>query len=148
MPASRWHRARMSRALRILLGLVLLAAGNLAPTPVGAAVPPFSDIDGHPFEADIEWLRLQGITDGCGGGRFCPDASVTRAAMASFLVRAFDLPPSATDPYVDDEGHPAEPDINALAAAGITGGCGTRQFCPTGIVTRGQMAAFLHRAFD
>ncbi len=33
--------------------------------------------------------------------------------------------------------------IEALAAAGITGGCGGGNYCPSNPVTRGQMAAFL-----
>ena len=33
--------------------------------------------------------------------------------------------------------------VEALAAAGITGGCGGGQFCPEAAVTRGQMAVFL-----
>ena len=33
--------------------------------------------------------------------------------------------------------------VEALAAAGITGGCGGGQFCPEASVTRGQMAVFL-----
>ena len=36
-------------------------------------------------------LAEKGITKGCGSGRYCPNQSVTRAEMASFLVRAFDL---------------------------------------------------------
>jgi len=36
--------------------------------------------------------------------------------------------------------------IEALAASGITGGCGVGIFCPNGTVTRGEMAAFLARA--
>lgn len=36
--------------------------------------------------------------------------------------------------------------IEALAASGITGGCGGSNFCPNGTVTRGEMAAFLARA--
>jgi hypothetical protein len=34
------------------------------------------------------------------------------------------------------------------AAGGITLGCGDQVFCPDGVVTRGQMAAFLRRALD
>jgi hypothetical protein len=68
--------------------------------------------------------------------------------MASFLVRALDLPPSATDPFTDDEGNQHESDINALAASGITSGCGPAKFCPKLAVSREQMAAFLHRALD
>lgn len=36
--------------------------------------------------------------------------------------------------------------IEALAASGITGGCGGGDYCPGGPVTRGQMAAFLAKA--
>ena len=35
--------------------------------------------------------------------------------------------------------------IAAIAAAGITTGCGGGKYCPDGLVTRGQMAAFLNR---
>lgn len=37
--------------------------------------------------------------------------------------------------------------IEALASSGITGGCGHGNFCPSQNVTRGEMAAFLARAF-
>ena len=66
--------------------------------------------------------------------------------MASFLVRAFDLPPSSTDHFTDDEGSFHEADINAIAEAGVTLGCGGTRFCPDAPVVRGEMAAFLHRA--
>lgn len=36
-------------------------------------------------------------------------------------------------------------DIEALAATGVTSGCGSGNYCPDGLVTRGQMAAFLNR---
>jgi hypothetical protein len=36
-------------------------------------------------------------------------------------------------------------DIAAIAAAGITSGCAPDRYCPDGLVTRGQMAAFLNR---
>lgn len=42
-----------------------------------------------------------------------------------------------------------EADIDKLATAGVTRGCNppvNDQFCPGKAVTRGQMAAFLHRA--
>jgi hypothetical protein len=130
-----------------LIGALLLAVGA-AGGPALAVVPPFSDVAGHKFEADIEWLRLQEITSGCGDGRFCPDGVVTRAQMASFLARALDLPATSTDPFTDDEGSTHEAAINRVAAAGITLGCDTNRFCPNGRVTRAQMASFLARAFD
>jgi len=36
-------------------------------------------------------------------------------------------------------------DIEALAASGVTSGCTSTRYCPDGLVTRGQMAAFLNR---
>ncbi len=36
--------------------------------------------------------------------------------------------------------------IEALAASGITGGCGSGNFCPSGTLTRGEVAAFFARA--
>jgi hypothetical protein len=66
--------------------------------------------------------------------------------MATFLARAFDLPGTGTDHFTDDEGNKHEANINRIAEAGITHGCGGTRFCPDGAVTRGQMAALLHRA--
>jgi hypothetical protein len=40
----------------------------------------------------IKQLVTEGITSGCGGGNYCPEAPVTRAQMAVFLVRTFGLP--------------------------------------------------------
>lgn len=48
--------------------------------------------------------------------------------------------------FWDDDGSTHEADIEAIAAAGITKGCGDGRFCPKDPVTREQMAAFLHRA--
>ena len=110
----------------------------------------FVDDDGSVFEADIEWLATQGITNGCNrtGTKYCPNNPVTRGQMAAFLVRALGLADTgAANPFTDDDGSVFEDDIATLAAAGITNGCnrtGTR-YCPNNPVTRGQMAAFLRR---
>ena len=40
----------------------------------------------------IEQLAAEQITSGCGTGLYCPGSQVTRAEMAVFLVRAFNLP--------------------------------------------------------
>jgi hypothetical protein len=107
----------------------------------------FSDDDSSVFEPSINRLAAAGITKGCGAGLFCPTQSLTRAEMASFLVRALDLPPTGTDFFDDDNSSVHEANINALAAAGLTSGCGNGHYCPSANVTREQMAAFLHRAF-
>jgi len=112
------------------------------------AVPttPFTDIASHPFRGDIEWLFGSAITRGGAATRFCPDLTVTREQMASFLARALGLPPATRDFFTDDNASPHEADINRVAAAGVAAGCGPGRYCPRVTVTRGQMAAFLHRA--
>lgn len=42
--------------------------------------------------------------------------------------------------------HPLHRYVEALVAAGITGGCGGGNFCPNDAVTRGQIAVFLAKA--
>ena len=62
-------------------------------------------------------------------------------------VPASGLEPGGT--FTDDNGSLHEPDIEAVAAAGITKGCNppaNTNFCPDDPVTRGQKAAFLVRA--
>ena len=109
----------------------------------------FRDDETSQHASDINRLAAADVTAGCGPGRYCPRNGVTRAQMASFLVRALDLPAASRDHFTDDDRSPHEGDINRLAEAGVTGGCADGRFCPTSGVTRGQMAAFLRRAlFD
>jgi hypothetical protein len=59
------------------------------------------------------------------------------------------LAPGGT--FVDDDASVHEPNIEAIAAAGITKGCNppaNDRYCPVDGVTRGEMAAFLARGND
>jgi hypothetical protein len=137
-PGDPVKRDAMAAFLYRALGLFPTEATNL-----------FLDDDESPFEAEIDALAVAGIAGGCGNGLFCPDRDVTRAEMASFLVRAFigegefDPPPDA---FTDDEGSVHAADIDRLASTGITRGCGEGLFCPDDPVTRAEMASFLTRA--
>ena len=108
----------------------------------------FTDDESSVHEAAINEIAHAGITGGCAAGKYCPERNVTRGEMATFLVRALDLPPSSTDYFTDDESSTHEANINAFRAAGLTTGCTATKYCPNSNVTREQMAAFLHRAFD
>ena len=104
------------------------------------------------FAGDIAWLVDAGVTAGCdaAGLRFCPGGYVTRAQMATFIMRAMGLPTSPVDYFLDDAGNVHETAINAVRAAGITTGCdasGTR-FCPGAVINRAQMATFLAQALE
>lgn len=109
----------------------------------------FSDDNVSHHQAAINRVAAAGITSGCQAGRYCPGSSVTREQMASFLARAAKLTiGSGRDYFTDDNGSEHESNIERVAAAGISAGCGSLRFCPTATVTREQMAAFLHRVVD
>jgi hypothetical protein len=62
---------------------------QISPAP---AVATFGDVPvGHPQRQYIEALVASGITAGCGGGNYCPDAPLTRGQMAVFLSKALGL---------------------------------------------------------
>jgi hypothetical protein len=61
----------------------------------------FSDDSHSPFEAAINSIAANGITRGCNpptNDRFCPEQPITRAEMATFLMRALQLDPLAPPP--------------------------------------------------
>ena len=110
----------------------------------------FDDVDPDSFYAPfIERMVDIKVTRGCGDGSgFCSDRTVTRAQMAVFLSRAFNLLESPDPDYSDvpvDAWYAIE--VAKLTASGITKGCGDgTRFCPDRDTTRGQMATFLWRA--
>lgn len=56
-------------------------------------------------------------------------------------------PAPASNTFADvPTSHPFFQYVEALAASGITGGCGGGNFCPNNPLTRGQMAVFLSKA--
>ena len=69
---------------------------------------------------------------------------ISALTITSAAAGAADLPPGGT--FRDDDGNVHEGNIEAIAAIGITQGCGTELYCPRVLVTRGQMAAFINRA--
>ena len=114
--------------------------------------PPFSDDEGSVHEYNIWAIDARQITGGCDAadpGRFCPLDSVTRGQMASFLARALGLDTNAGGDRFDDIDESVHRGaIEAIAARGITNGCGARRYCPDEPVTRGQMASFLTAALE
>lgn len=116
---------------------------------------PFVDVSSSGVHADtIACMADQGLTAGSRDPtRYEPRSSVTRAQMASFLVRfveraAGEQLPEGSDAFDDDDGSPHDSAINKLAATGVAQGMGDGKFGPTEPVTRAQMASLLDRTLD
>ena len=129
----------------------------------GAAhVPPacgqiFADVACPSLFADwIEELYALGVTGGCQASplAYCPDAPVTRAQMAVFLLKAslgssYSPPNCAGTVFTDVPctGGIFDAWIEDLSGRDITGGCAAGLYCPDAANTRGQMAVFLVKTF-
>ncbi len=134
--------------------LLLAAKHGKGWTPAPSTGNVFLDVPVDFWAGDfIEALHAEGVTSGCGGGNYCPNNPITRAEMSVFLLMgehgAGWVPPLSTGTVFNDVpiDHWAGDFIEALAAEGITGGCGGGNYCPNSPVTRAQMAVFLTATF-
>ncbi|MGE5462744.1 MAG: S-layer homology domain-containing protein [Syntrophothermus sp.] len=140
---------------RAQMAIFLLRAKYGSDYTPPAATGTFADVPlTDPAAAWIEQLASEKITGGCGESpkRYCPAATVTRAQMAIFLLRAkygsTYTPPKATGIFLDVPKTDFTADwIEQLANEQITGGCGGGNYCPAKAVTRDQMSIFLDKTF-
>ncbi|MGI9610684.1 MAG: chitosanase, partial [Acidimicrobiia bacterium] len=134
-----------------VIGSLFVGIGLAVALPIRGS---FVDDDGNIHEGYIEAIAAEGITRSCNppiNDRYCPDDVVTRGQMAAFLVRALGLhDDGGRNWFDDDDGTVFEDDINKLAASNVSRGCNppvNDRFCPDRTVSRGEMAAFLARAY-
>ena len=166
-----WSLRRGALPLSVIAVAGLLSAGAApaaADHPPGTVSPYSWACDGsapedgfvdvppdNVHEAAIDCAVARGLAAGTGGSTYVPAGVVTRAQMATFVVRLLSAngtylpdPDAGGDPFDDDDGSPHETAINKLAVAGIARGVGDRVYGPDGPVTRGQMATYLARAYE
>jgi hypothetical protein len=119
----------------------------------GSATQVFNDVPvTHPWLDYIYLLGKFGVSIGCSAvpPMYCPGDNVTQAQMAAFVIRAmlgesFSYP---TTPFFADmpADNPLFKYVQKMRDLNINPGCGSGQFCPNSLVTRGQMAQYLVRA--
>jgi glucose/arabinose dehydrogenase len=145
-PDATTTRAQMA----VFLLKASLGSGYVPPVCAGI----FGDVACPSLFANwIEDLSVRGITAGCGGGNYCPDASVTRQQMAVFLLKTSQgsayVPPTCGGIFADVPCPSQYADwIEDLSSRGVTAGCGGGNYCPLNPVTRAQMAVFLTKMFN
>ncbi|PHG74837.1 S-layer homology domain-containing protein [Bacillus wiedmannii] len=106
---------------------------------------PFVDIGDSNFKREILALTARGIFSVNVEKQFNPKNNMTRAEMATVLVRTFDLKLQGNFEFTDMKGHWANEYVKILAGNKITNGTGDGNFNPNGIVTREQFSMFLYR---
>jgi hypothetical protein len=128
-------------------------AKTSGPPPAYCDPTRYADVgETHPFCGDITWAADETITLGYPGGTYRPAGSVTRGSLAAYLHRAAGAPlgpdpACTTSPFPDVPiDHPFCGEIAWAADEGITTGHPDSTYRPATIVTRGALAAFLHRA--
>lgn len=133
---------------RLTRGEFAALVHRLVRTPDGPDA--FTDDTGHFAEGAMNSLARAGILRGCNppsNDRACPHHPISRSQVAAVARRMLALP-EASDTFGDDDGHWAEGDINALAAEGITNGCGDNAYCPLRAMTRAEAGTFMLRIDD
>ena len=148
-------------AVAALLGWGLANPAGAATDPTGAvslAQTSHGDFDEAGVHAEaMRALAGERVFDGteCESGGLCPNEALPRWVMAVWLARVLDgeEPPAPDSSRFED----VEADewwsahVERLADLEVTLGCASDEaplFCPDDIVTRGQMASLLVRAFD
>ncbi len=101
----------------------------------------------------IKCMGYFSVTRGTSATTFSPERAVTRGEMAALLTRLLqltqaDLPAEAADRFRDDDGTTFEKEIDLLAALGIVDGVSATRFEPAHVLTRGQVAALMVRAYE
>lgn len=122
--------------------------GDRGTEVVDGPLTAFTDVRRDAFyEEAVAWMVADGITTGTSRTTFSPDAHVTRGQLATFLHRFAAEPTDAPiAPFADTDPDAFYADgVNWMVEQGITKGTGPSTFSPDDAVTRGQLAAFLHR---
>ena len=116
-------------------------------------VADFLDVpSSNTFYSFVTKLVSNGITAGIGNQLYGVNDNTLRQQMAVFLLKGkygiCYAPPPCTPGYFADVACPSTfaAWIEALAREGITGGCGSGNYCPQNPVRRDQMAVFLLKA--
>lgn len=109
----------------------------------------FTDMSGHWAEGAAERLATRLIVQGTGQGKYEPGRAVTRAEIASMLVRMFGSSKQGTsEPFGDASGQWYSSDVQAAYAEGWIHGYADGTFRPEAGVSRQELFVMLARTLE
>lgn len=110
----------------------------------------FVDVSADAYYAKaVAWAVEQGIVSGTSATTFSPDAVCTRAQSVAFLYRAFGEKANKAAGFSDVSADAYYADAVAWAVEnGVASGIGGGLFAPDQDCARGQIVAFLYRAYQ
>jgi hypothetical protein len=133
-----------NRGIPALVGLVV-AASLSALSPAGG-VAGFGDVaTGRFYTAPVQWMVDHGLTTGTSPTCFSPDEFATRGQTAAFMWRMVDEPAAPPHPFADVAAAWQQGPVSWMFDIGVSHGTTETTFSPDDVVTRGQVAAMLHR---
>ena len=132
----------------VVAALAVLATISAVDAPDAKAVAGFGDVEaGRYFSVPVQWMVDNDITTGTSPTCFSPADPVTRGQAAAFLYRIADEPSGApAHPFDDVTSEWQQAPVSWMAASGITTGTSPTTYSPADTLTRGELAALLHRA--
>ena len=108
----------------------------------------FSDVADSEYAQEIDSLAASRIVFG-DGGKFRPDATMTRAEVCALLAQALDLYSTANGCFTDvAKGSWYAPSVNAMAAIGLVSGVGGGKFDPNATMTQEEFITVLGRLVE
>lgn len=128
------------------LVVALVASAALALISPAGGVAGFGDVPEATFYTEaVQWMVDNDITTGTSASCFSPDDPVTRGQAAAFMWRMEGEPSAPAHPFTDINASWQQQPVAWMYANGITTGTSPSTYSPNDVLTRGQLAALLHR---
>lgn len=128
-----------------LFGAVTSAALSASTGPAGG-VAGFGDVGGERFYAEaVQWMVDNDITTGTSETCFSPADPVTRGQAAAFMWRMEGSLPAPAHGFGDVTAPWQQGPVSWMVDNDITTGTSPTTYSPDDVLTRGQLAALLHR---
>ncbi len=129
-------------------GTVNFTTTHFSTYAVGYNKVSFTDVaPDSEYSKAINFIAARGITTGTGGGKFSPDATITRGQFMVMLMKAYGIQPdeNGKENFVDAGNTYYTNYLSAAKRLGLTNGTGNNTFSPDKKITQQEMISLLYK---